>query len=132
MSLSGHAQVGSAEQTAETTQEPHPEEILSLLNAEYTESILESIHTEAKAARDIAEQCNASRPTVYRRLNGLQEAGLVETAMLYDVDGHHRTVFEATFEELSIDVTDEGLDVTITTNASTTVEPGLSQPLSGD
>ena len=105
---------GEAGETPETA----PEEILALLNTDYTRAILEAIEAEAKAARDIAEECDASRPTVYRRLNGLQEAGLVETGMVYDADGHHRTVFEATFEALSVDVTADGLAVTVTTAES--------------
>lgn len=90
------------------------DELLELLDAAYTRSILEAIRTEAKPARAIAEACGASRPTVYRRLNRLQEAGLVETDLKCDADGHHRTVFEAAFDSLTIEFTDDGLSVTAT------------------
>jgi len=113
---------------ADEANETPPEEVLALLNTEYTRPILEAIETEAKAARDIAEECNASRPTVYRRLNRLQKAGLVETGMVYDADGHHRTVFEATFEALSVDVTDDGLAVTVTTTGSDASSARSPQP----
>jgi predicted transcriptional regulator len=89
--------------------------LLSLLNAEYTQSILESIQREAKPARTIAEECGASRPTVYRRLNALEDAGLVDSDMAYDADGHHRTVFETTLEAVSVDLVGDGLSVTVTT-----------------
>lgn len=94
--------------------EPSSEEVLNLLDAEYTQSILEATRNEAKSARSLAEECGASRPTVYRRLNSLQEAGLIESSVVYDPDGHHRTVFEATLEAVSFSVTANGLSVTIT------------------
>ncbi|WP_284011373.1 ArsR/SmtB family transcription factor [Haloarcula pelagica] len=87
-------------------------EILTRLNAAYAQQILETISTEAKPARDIAVECGASRATVYRRLNSLQEAGLVETEMQYDGDGHHRTVFKTNFESLALEMTVDGLTVT--------------------
>ncbi len=92
-----------------------PTELLGLLDAEYTQEILEAVGREARSARELAELCGASRPTVYRRLNSLQAAGLVETEVEYDADGHHRTVFETTLEAVSVDVTDDGLSVTVTT-----------------
>lgn len=98
-----------------------PAELLGLLDADYTQEILEAVGREAKSARELAELCGASRPTVYRRLNSLQEAGLVDTEMEYDADGHHRAVFEATLEAVSVDVTGDGLSVTVT--RTTTDEP---------
>jgi len=112
--------VERATETEAANEETAPEDVLALLNTEYTRPILTAIETEAKAARDIAEECGASRPTVYRRLNALQAAGLVETGMVYDADGHHRTVFEATFESLSVDVTADGCAMTVTTTESET------------
>jgi response regulator of citrate/malate metabolism len=89
-----------------------------LLNAEYTQQILSEIQTEAKSARSLAQACGASRATVYRRLNGLREAGLVDTGLAYDTDGHHRTVFESTLESVTLDVTPDGLSVSVTTYPS--------------
>ena len=91
-----------------------PDELLELLDADYTRAILSAIRTEAKPARTLAEECGASRPTVYRRLNRLQEAGLVDASLAYDADGHHRTVFETTLESVTLDVTDQGLSVSVT------------------
>jgi len=85
-----------------------------LLDAEYTQAVLEAVGEEAKSAGEVAELCDASRPTVYRRLNSLQEVGLVDTEMEYDADGHHRTVFEATLELVSVDVTGDSLSMTVT------------------
>jgi DNA-binding transcriptional ArsR family regulator len=132
MSLTQSTRTGAVEQATETEQETPSDGVLSLLDAEYTLRILEAIRTEAKPARDVAEECGASRPTVYRRLNRLREAGLVDTAMSYDADGHHRTVFEATLEALSVDVTEDGLAVTVTTNGAGASPPRPSRPVSAD
>jgi predicted transcriptional regulator len=107
------------------------EELLELLDTEYTQRILEAVRTEPKPARALAEECDASRPTVYRRLNSLQEAGLVETSMTYDADGHHRTVFEATLESITVDVRDDGFSVTITTSAKDRSPSRPSDPVPG-
>jgi predicted transcriptional regulator len=104
--------------------QPTPEEVLELLDADYTQSILEAIQEEPKPARELAEQCGASRPTVYRRLNRLQDVGLVTTGMAYDADGHHRTVFEAAFESIIFDVTGDGFAVSVTGSACDGVSPG--------
>lgn len=56
----------------------------------------------------LADEYDASRPTVYRRLNRLEAVGLVDSAMTYDAHGHHRTVFEAIMQSLSIEVKAEG------------------------
>lgn len=107
---------GGSEQDSDG--ERDPTDLLSLLNAEYTQSILEAIQRESKSARAIAEECGASRPTVYRRLNALEEAGLVESGMVYDADGHHRTVFETTLEAISVDLVGGGLSVSVATSGS--------------
>jgi response regulator of citrate/malate metabolism len=98
--------------------ERDPADLLTLLNAEYTQSILEAIQHESKPARAIAEECSASRPTVYRRLNALEDAGLVDSGMVHDADGHHRTVFETTLETVSVDLVSDGLSVTVATSGS--------------
>jgi response regulator of citrate/malate metabolism len=115
MSLTQASRPGVAGRATEREGEPdpEPEELLALLNAEYTQAILTAIQTEAKAARTLAEECNASRATVYRRLNRLQEAGLVDSDMVYDADGHHRAVFETTLDAIRLDVTASGLSASV-------------------
>jgi len=105
------------------------DDLLALLAAEHTEAILQAIRSEPKPARQLVDECDASRPTVYRRLNRLEAAGLVDSTMTYDADGPPRTVVEDTMQPLSVEVTAEGLSVSVTTSetdntasAPTTVE----------
>ncbi|MFT4922813.1 MAG: putative transcriptional regulator [Haloarculaceae archaeon] len=115
MSLTQSARRDSVGSAPTTEVELSPDALLDVLDADYTEAILEAIHDEAKPARALVEECGASRPTIYRRLNTLQEAGLVESRMTLESDGHHRTVFEATLDSISIDVTGDGLTVSVST-----------------
>lgn len=110
--------------SADPDHDPATDDLLALLAAEHTGTILQAIRTEPKPARQLADECDASRPTVYRRLNRLESAGLVDSTMTYDADGHHRTVFEATMESLSIEVTAEGLSVSVTTTEPDTTSSG--------
>jgi len=118
MSLKQPERTGPGGSEQDLDGERDPADLLCLLNAEYTQSILETIQQESKSARTIAEECGASRPTVYRRLNALEDAGLVDSSMAYDADGHHRTVFETTLEAVSVDLLGDGLSVTVATSES--------------
>lgn len=91
------------------------DELLELLDAEYTRAVMESIRGDPKPAREIAEECGASRPTVYRRLEALVDAGLVDSTMTYDPDGHHRAVFETTLESISVELDADGVSVSVST-----------------
>jgi predicted transcriptional regulator len=121
MSLTQTERGRPGESEADADETEAPTDLLSLLNAEYTQTILETVWAESKPARAIAEACGASRTTVYRRLNALEDAGLISSYVVYDPDGHHRTVFETTLEAVSVDVTSDGLSVTVTTS-----DPGQS------
>jgi predicted transcriptional regulator len=119
MALKQPAQTGPAEGEPTHDVETTPEELLSLLDAQHTQAILEAIQREAKPARTLAEECGASRPTIYRRLNTLEDAGLVVSRMKFDEDGHHRTVYESTLESATFTVTGDGFSLVVTTD-----EPG--------
>jgi len=73
--------------------------------------ILQAIGDTAAPARDIAETVGVSRTTVYRRLDRLQEAGLVQTSMLYNPDGHHKQQYEVAVDRVHLDIGDGSLEV---------------------
>lgn len=92
------------------------DEVLRLLEDECSRAILIATRSEAHSARELVERCDASRATVYRRLDSLREAGLLEAGMAYDPDGHHRTVFEAVLDELTVGLAEDGLSIAISTD----------------
>lgn len=87
--------------------------VLSLLDDEYAEDILVETYVEPRSARRLAELCDASRSTVYRRIEQLQDHDLVETRQQIDPDGHHREVYAASLERVTVELTDDGFDVTV-------------------
>lgn len=92
------------------------DDLLSVLEDDCGRTLLEQVAGEAKPARALVEAVDASRATVYRRLNALEEAGLVETATQYDEDGHHRKVFRATLERVTLELDDGGLSAHVATS----------------
>ncbi len=97
-----------------TTEEPptiDPDGLLELLADEHARSILKTISDEALPAREIANRINVSRATVYRRLNRLTDAGIVEASMVYRSDGRHRQRFHMVLDELKLAFNDG--DVTV-------------------
>lgn len=82
-----------------------------------TRSILEAVAEEPSAAAELAELVDVSRKTVYRRLDRLHGAGLVSKHTRPRADGHHETVYTATFEGVHVELTDEGLICRVETGA---------------
>lgn len=99
----------SRSDTDEQLQAIDSAEVLSLLSNEFARQILTAISTRSLPAREIADRLDISRATVYRRLNRLEEAGLVESTMSYHAEGHHRKQFQATLDRVEVAVTDDGL-----------------------
>jgi predicted transcriptional regulator len=79
-----------------------PAEFLSLLGDEYTQAILSTLGDDSMCAREIAETADVSCATVYRRLNRLVAAGVIETEMGIHGSGHHRKQFRISVDELEI------------------------------
>lgn len=85
--------------------------LLSLLGDEFVMAILQTISEDAAPAREIAEEVGVSRTTVYRRLDRLEEVGLVETSMVYSPDGHHRQEYAVAVDRVQLDFGDGSLEV---------------------
>lgn len=91
------------------------DQLVDLLGDEYTRRVLETIAEEPMGGREIAERTSISRPTVYRRLNRLQEVGLVDTSMTYCPDGNHHKEYRAVLEKASLRLGGSGLTASICT-----------------
>lgn len=79
-------------------------DLLDLLDDDYTHRILSALADAARPARELMEVCDASRATVYRRLDRLEEYGLVRSETELHAGGHHRKVFETSLERVTVDV----------------------------
>ncbi|MDS0222294.1 winged helix-turn-helix domain-containing protein [Haloarcula sp. S1AR25-5A] len=98
--------------TYETDSGP-TDELLALFGDDYTCKLLRTLRDGAMPARALAEATGMSRPTVYRRLDRLTDAGLVEERLQVASDGHHRKEFRLTVDSVAFEVTPDGIDDTV-------------------
>lgn len=94
------------------------EELLSFLDDEYARRILIETATEPMSANELAEACDASLPTVYRRIDRLTEYDLITEHTNLDDDGHHYGTYTATLRGVEIELTDGGLNVDVSREPS--------------
>jgi|AntDeeMinimDraft_4_1070355.scaffolds.fasta_scaffold00570_14 DNA-binding transcriptional ArsR family regulator len=87
--------------------------VVELLDDEYARAILAATSIEPMSAAQLAERCEASPPTVYRRLDRLREEELVAAAQQLDPEGHHYEVFSARLARLEVELDDGDYEVEI-------------------
>lgn len=89
--------------------------VLELLGDEHTRDVLHAIADQPRNASEIAELVSISKPTAYRHLNQLEDAGLVTSRLVIDPDGNHHKRYCAAFEEatLRLDGSELSLEVEI-------------------
>lgn len=91
-----------------------PETVLELINDGHVREMLKALQDGPKPACDLVKSCEASRPTVYRRLNRLENAGLVKSRTAIHPDGHHRKEFVTDFESVTLEIGGGAITVSVT------------------
>ncbi|WP_408956974.1 helix-turn-helix domain-containing protein [Natrinema sp. 74] len=92
------------------SEEPDVETIGTLLEDPAVRTILTQTSQEPMSATTLSDHCDASQPTVYRRLDDLRECGLLVERTKPDPErGHHRTVYATNLERITIELDDDGL-----------------------
>lgn len=86
----------------------------ALLADDCTRTILEATAREPQSAAELERQCAASKTTVYRRLEELEEHALVEVRQRPDDEGHHYKVYAATLDRAVVDLTADGIELSLT------------------
>lgn len=89
-------------------------EIADLLDDSYARDILAETSIEPRSAKMLSEHCDASLPTIYRRIERLQEHDLLTAQQQLAPDGNHYKTYEARLERVSIDLTNGTYTVKIT------------------
>ncbi len=89
------------------------DEILALLEDEYARSILIEASDEPMSVERLTERCDASPPTIYRRIDRLEERDFVESYQELDPDGHHYKVYSTRLERVAIEVADGEMDLQV-------------------
>jgi len=89
------------------------EEILDTIGDEHAREVLAAISREPQSAKDLAKECDLSLPTVYRRIEMLNQYDLVKDQTLVADDGNHYKVYESNFESTVISLKDDEYSVRV-------------------
>lgn len=89
------------------------EDVLNTIGDEHARTVLAAISRRPRPAKDLAEECDLSLPTIYRRLELLQEHDLVRESTAVAEDGNHYSVYECNFDSTVIRLEDDGYQVQI-------------------
>lgn len=85
----------------------------SLLADDCSRTILEATAREPQSAEELAAQCAASKTTVYRRLEELEDHDLVTVRRRPGDAGHHYKEYAATLDRVVVDLGRDGIDVSL-------------------
>lgn len=90
------------------------EAIGALLEDPTVRTILTETSTRAMSAAALSDRCEASQPTVYRRLEDLRACDLiVEQTEVDPEEGHHRTVYATSLDRIVVELVDGELTAEI-------------------
>lgn len=89
------------------------ESLLELLGDEYTQRVLAAIGDGARTGRELIDCADVSKATAYRRLDELQDAGIVTSTVRIDPNGHHCEQYELAINQLAISFGPDGFDVSV-------------------
>jgi predicted transcriptional regulator len=86
----------------------------SLLGDPTVRTILVETSQQPMSANTLSDHCEASQPTVYRRLEELRECDLLVERTRPDPEGgHHRTVYATNVRRVTVELEDGRLDLRI-------------------
>lgn len=84
----------------------HNNEVLNVLGDQKARHCLSYLVDNSATAKEIGNATRYSLPTVYRRLNALNQANLIEEQTQIDPDGNHVKTFTAVAEQVRINIAD--------------------------
>ncbi len=89
------------------------EEVLDTIGDGKARDVLAAISEEPRSAKQLGEELEMSLPTVYRRVEMLEENNLVRSSTYVAEDGNHYDVYESNFDSTVIRLEDDQYDVRI-------------------
>lgn len=94
------------------------EAVATLLSDGVARTIIVETNRKPLSAAELKDRCDASGPTVYRRLEDLRDCDLVAVRTRPDPDGNHRDVYVATLDRVVVDLLEEGFDLRVSRRES--------------
>lgn len=93
------------------SEDPDPAALFALLDDDYARSILVHLESAPMSASQLSERCDASPPTIYRRIDRLKACGLLAEETHLDERGNHYAVYESRFDRLAVTMENGGFAV---------------------
>ncbi|WP_436901070.1 ArsR/SmtB family transcription factor [Halovenus halobia] len=87
--------------------------LLELLGDEYTRQVLAAVTEQPRSGSEVVDAAEVSKATAYRRLDALEDAGLVDSEMVFDPDGHHHERFHVVVGSIDITFGDDGVKIAV-------------------
>ena len=78
--------------------------LFDLLVDPTTRTLLQAVDEQSLSAKELAEQCDVSGPTTYRKVNDMLEFDLLEARTELDGDGNHYTVYDSNVDHVQISI----------------------------
>ncbi|WP_267163588.1 winged helix-turn-helix domain-containing protein [Halovenus salina] len=95
----------------ETLRGCEAESLLELLGDEYTQRVVKALGDGPMTGSELIERADVSKATAYRRLDGLQEADIVESTLHVDPDGHHCEQYSLAVSDIGVSLGPDGFEV---------------------
>jgi predicted ArsR family transcriptional regulator len=93
-----------------------PDTVFDVFGSEVARDVLALASIRPVSADEIAEHCDVSEPTVYRRLNALQEYDMLAEETAIGDDGHHYKRYRTCLEEVRVRVDEGQFDIDLELN----------------
>ena len=89
------------------------QELLALLDDEYARRILIAASEEPMSVERLTECCDASPPTIYRRIDRLTAQGFLDEYQEFDPDGHHYKTYSTRLERVAIEIAEGSMEMDV-------------------
>jgi len=87
------------------------EEVLDAIGDEHARTVLAALNRRPASAKELTTRLDLSQPTVYRRLETLQEHDLIVERTLVAEDGNHYKEYRCNFRSALLSLEEDTYDV---------------------
>lgn len=102
------------------TKEWNPETVFDVLGSDVAREILTATSKRPLSAPALADRCGVSEPTIYRRIDALQDYDLLDQEREIGDDGHHYHRYAASLEAARIRLEDGEFEIDLATETADT------------
>ena len=114
-----------------TPQTPSTDAVLDVLSDPECRCLLETLD-DPTTAQEAADRCELAQTTVYRKLERLSDAALVEERVDVRADGHHATAYVRDFTGVAVVYGGDGFDVDVVSESELAAEAEDTDTQSAD